>query len=122
MKSGRASKDVYAALKAEMDAAREAYREKFLTPVNGTADYLHIEFVRTLAGDDASLLGLWLSGASMLNFPLHYCRGSVAVRRGGGPAMLAKIMLVAIAVTCFAATDPLADLKAGAAAIDQKKY
>lgn len=57
MKSGRSSRDVYTALKTEMDAAREAYREKFLTPVNGTADYLHVEFVRTLANDDAALLG-----------------------------------------------------------------
>jgi hypothetical protein len=57
MKSGRASRDVYAALKAQMDAAREAYRENFLTPMNGTADYLHTEFVRTLANDDAALLG-----------------------------------------------------------------
>jgi hypothetical protein len=57
MKSGRASGDVYSALKTQMDAAREAYREKFLTPGNGTADYLHAEFVRTLANDDAALLG-----------------------------------------------------------------
>jgi hypothetical protein len=57
MKNGRASRDVYAALKAQMDAAREAYRETFLTPMNGTADYLHTEFVRTLANDDAGLLG-----------------------------------------------------------------
>ncbi len=57
MKSGRSSRDVYAALKAEMDAAREVYGEKFLTRVNGTADYLHVEFVRTLANDDAELLG-----------------------------------------------------------------
>ena len=57
MKSGRAAGDVYGALKLQMDTAREAYREKFLTPVNGTADYLHTEFVRTLANDDAALLG-----------------------------------------------------------------
>jgi hypothetical protein len=57
VKAGRASGDVYSALKSQMDAAREAYREKFLTPVNGTADYLHGEFVRTLANDDATLLG-----------------------------------------------------------------
>ena len=30
MKSGRAAGDVYTALKAQMDAAREAYRERFL--------------------------------------------------------------------------------------------
>jgi transposase len=57
MKAGRASGDVYSALKTQMDAGRDAYREKFLTPVNGTADYLHAEFVRTLANDDAALLG-----------------------------------------------------------------
>jgi hypothetical protein len=57
MKSGRAEGDVYRALKQQMDAARDAYREKFLTPVNGTADYLHAEFVRTLANNDAALLG-----------------------------------------------------------------
>lgn len=57
MKSGRAGRDVYAALKEQMDAARDAYRENFLTPTNGTADYLHTEFVRTLANDDAALLG-----------------------------------------------------------------
>jgi acyl-CoA hydrolase len=57
MKAGRASGNVYAALRSQMDAAREAYREQFLTPVNGTADYLHGDFVRTLANDDAALLG-----------------------------------------------------------------
>jgi len=57
MKSGRAAGDVYRALKTQMDAARDAYREKFLTPTNGTADYLHVEFVRTLANDDVALLG-----------------------------------------------------------------
>jgi hypothetical protein len=57
VKAGRASRDLYSALRSEMDAAREAYRVKFLTPVNGAADYLHGEFVRTLANDDATLLG-----------------------------------------------------------------
>lgn len=57
IKTGRASADVYGALKPQMDAARAAYRDIFLTPTNGTADYLHAEFVRSLANDDASLLG-----------------------------------------------------------------
>jgi hypothetical protein len=57
MKSGRVARDVYGALKTQMDAARDAYRAGFLTPANGTADYLHAEFVRTLANDDAALLG-----------------------------------------------------------------
>jgi hypothetical protein len=57
MKNGRAARDVYGALKAQMDAARDAYRESFLTPMNGSADHLHAEFVRTLANNDAALLG-----------------------------------------------------------------
>ena len=35
---------------------------------------------------------------------------------------LAAVGLIVIAVTCASATDPLADLKAGAAALDAKKY
>lgn len=57
IKRGRSSGDLYSALKSQIDAAREAYRERFLTPVSVTADYLHGEFVRTLANDDAKLLG-----------------------------------------------------------------
>ena len=57
VKAGRAAGNVYEAVQSQMDAARDAYREKFLTPVNGTAYYLHGEFVRTLANDDAALLG-----------------------------------------------------------------
>ena len=57
LRTGRSSGDLYGALKPQIDAARDAYREKFLTPVNGTADYLHAEFVRTLANDNAALLG-----------------------------------------------------------------
>jgi hypothetical protein len=57
LNTGRAASDVYKALKPQMDAAREAYREKILTPAHGTADHLHAEFVRTLANNDAALLG-----------------------------------------------------------------
>jgi hypothetical protein len=58
---GRASRDLYGSLRGEIDAARVSFREKFLTPANGTADYLrdylHLELVRVLANDDAALLG-----------------------------------------------------------------
>ncbi len=54
VKSGRASRDLYGSLKPHIDAAREAFREKFS---GSTADYLHAELVRVLANDDASLLG-----------------------------------------------------------------
>jgi Flp pilus assembly protein CpaB len=57
VKTGRATGRIYLALRAQMEAARDAYRENFLTPANGTVDYLHTEFVRTLANDDAALLG-----------------------------------------------------------------
>jgi hypothetical protein len=57
VKTGRAAHDLYGSLKPHIDAAREAFREKFLTPPNGAADYLHTELVRVLANDDATLLG-----------------------------------------------------------------
>ena len=40
-----------------MDAARLEFREKFFAPCPGMLDYLHLEMVRTLAHDDAELLG-----------------------------------------------------------------
>jgi hypothetical protein len=57
VKAGRASGDLYAALKTPLDAARSAYTERFLTPVNGIPDYLHHEVVNVLANNDAKLLG-----------------------------------------------------------------
>lgn len=57
VRSGRAQADLYATLKDEIDGARETYRRDFLTPCESMADYLHVELVRTLANDDARLLG-----------------------------------------------------------------
>jgi hypothetical protein len=57
VKTGRASGDLYGALKTVLDAARSAYTEQFLTPVNGIPDYLHHEVVKVLANNDAKLLG-----------------------------------------------------------------
>jgi hypothetical protein len=57
VKAGRAARDLYGALKPHMDAARQAFEELYLTNGNRTADYLHSEFVRALANDDATLLG-----------------------------------------------------------------
>ncbi len=59
VKNGRAARDLYGALRTEIDAARASFREKF----NGTADYLHEELVRVLAGGDAGLLGPGYPGA-----------------------------------------------------------
>lgn len=57
VKAGRASRDLYGALKPHIDAARQAFEERFLSNGTRTADYLHSEFVRALANDDATLLG-----------------------------------------------------------------
>jgi hypothetical protein len=56
VKQGRASKDLYGSLQKEMDAAREMYRQ-FLTATPTMVDYFHLELLRTLANDDAALLG-----------------------------------------------------------------
>jgi hypothetical protein len=57
VKAGRASRDLYGSLQAEIDAAREAFRARFLMPGQETGDYLHAELVRELANEDATLLG-----------------------------------------------------------------
>jgi hypothetical protein len=55
--AGRASRDLYGSLRPHIDAARQAFLERFLKPGHDIADYLHAELVRTLANDDATLLG-----------------------------------------------------------------
>lgn len=57
VKKGRAGRSLYASLKTEIDAAREAYRNDYLDASDTMVDYLHPELVRTLANDDAELLG-----------------------------------------------------------------
>jgi hypothetical protein len=57
VKKGRAGRSLYASLKTEIDAAREAYRNDYLAASDTMVDYLHPELVRTLANDDAELLG-----------------------------------------------------------------
>jgi hypothetical protein len=57
VKSGRATRELYGALRPHIDAARGAFRENFLVPLSGVPDYLHQELVKTLAKEDAVLLG-----------------------------------------------------------------
>ena len=57
VRSGRAARDLYGALGPHIDAARRAFRDRYLIPLNGVPDYLHLELVKTLAKDDAVLLG-----------------------------------------------------------------
>ena len=57
VKEGRANRDLYASLKREIDSGREAFRRDYLSSSPTMVDYFHLELVRTLANDDAELLG-----------------------------------------------------------------
>lgn len=57
VQSGRAERNLYDALRARIDETRVTFREKFFAPCSSMVDYLHLELVRTLAHDDADLLG-----------------------------------------------------------------
>jgi len=57
VRSGRAQRSLYAALREEIDSAREAFRRDFVSASPAMPDYLHVELIRTLANDDAGVLG-----------------------------------------------------------------
>jgi|SRR5579863_2033646 len=57
VRAGRARRDIYGALRELVDRAREAYRVKFVSGSPTMVDYLHLEMVRSLADDDANMLG-----------------------------------------------------------------
>jgi hypothetical protein len=57
VEEGRASRNIYEALREEIEAARGHFRESFIDPADSMVDYLHLEIVRTLAFDDLALLG-----------------------------------------------------------------
>ena len=57
VKNGRTAHDLYTSLQEEILSAREAFRSEFLNASDSMVDYLHLELVRTLANDDAELLG-----------------------------------------------------------------
>lgn len=54
---GRRTSALYSLLREEIDKARDEFSEHFLDPCESMTDYLHAELVRTLANDDARLLG-----------------------------------------------------------------
>jgi hypothetical protein len=56
LRSGRETGNIYTPLQAQIDAAREKFRERHMTAPT-MVDYLHLEMVRSLADDDAILLG-----------------------------------------------------------------
>lgn len=55
--SGRAQKDLYAALGPRIDAARESFHKQYFSATPTMVDYLHLELLHTLANDDPDLLG-----------------------------------------------------------------
>lgn len=55
-RAGREQNNVYLFLKKEIDAARESYRDQFLSRP-GMEDYLHLELVSTVADGNESKLG-----------------------------------------------------------------
>ncbi len=57
VQAARAKGNVYEALREPLDHAREEYRKAFFTPCPSMVDYLHLEMLRTLAHEDADLLG-----------------------------------------------------------------
>lgn len=57
VRSGRAGKDLYATLKEEIDAGRDAFRQQFLANCPSMVDYYHVELVGTLARNDSAMLG-----------------------------------------------------------------
>jgi hypothetical protein len=57
VRGGRADRNLYGALKEEIDSSREAFRRQFIAATPTMADYLHQELLRSLSNDDPSLLG-----------------------------------------------------------------
>jgi hypothetical protein len=56
VREGREIRNIYALLKEEMDRSRAQFRHEFMR-VPSMIDYLHLEFLRTLANDDPAVLG-----------------------------------------------------------------
>lgn len=57
VRGGRADRNLYGALKEEIDTSREAFRRQFIAATPTMTDYLHQELLRSLSNDDPSLLG-----------------------------------------------------------------
>jgi hypothetical protein len=57
VESGRARHNLYDVLQKPIDQARATFHQKFFMACPSMVDYLHLELVRTLANDDAELLG-----------------------------------------------------------------
>jgi hypothetical protein len=54
---GFATRDVYGALRENIDAARQQFLQTFLSKSPTMVDYLHLEILKNLANDDDGMLG-----------------------------------------------------------------
>jgi hypothetical protein len=57
VQQGRRDGHLYLALKDQIDKDRENFQKEFLDVNKSMVDYLHLELVRTIANDNAALLG-----------------------------------------------------------------
>ncbi len=57
VQAARTKGNLYEGLREPVDAAREEFHRLFFAPSSSMVDYLHLELLRTLAHDDADLLG-----------------------------------------------------------------
>lgn len=57
VQAGRVRHNLYGTLRERIDEARKLFRKDFFGTCPSMVDYLHVELVRTLANDDAELLG-----------------------------------------------------------------
>jgi predicted RecB family endonuclease len=62
VRSGRARRDLYSALRQEVEGARETFRRECMAACPSMIDYLHLELVGSLANGDARLFGLSYPG------------------------------------------------------------
>jgi hypothetical protein len=62
---GRKSKDLYRRMKLDIDLSRQTFEQRYGKTVGKQFDYFYDELVRTLAGDDPSLLGSGYPGPSV---------------------------------------------------------
>jgi hypothetical protein len=65
VEEGRKSKDLYKRLKLDIDRSRQTFEQRFGKSVGKQFDYFHDELVKTLAGNDPSLLGADYPGPSV---------------------------------------------------------
>ena len=57
VRHGRAKKNLYIALKQDIDSGRDAFQKEFIAQSSAMIDYFHLELVRTLAHYDDAVLG-----------------------------------------------------------------